>query len=71
MRREDRVPIPRMMPEHQRSGTSDDYESYISVLNEMLGEVFDMNSFLDSYPKLLNEFCKRINPKLPFNYWTG
>ena len=60
-----------MMPEHPRSGTSDDVESYISVLHEMLGDVFDMKSFLDSYPKILNEFCKRINPELPFYYWTG
>ena len=59
------------MPEHPHSGTSDDVESYISVLNEMLGDVFDMNSSLDSYPKILNEFGKGINPELPFYYWTG
>ena len=26
---------------------------------------------VESYPKILNEFCKRINPALPFYYWTG
>ncbi len=60
-----------MMPEHPCSGTNEDVESYISVLHEMLGDVFDMKSFLDSYPKILNEFCKPINPDLPFYYWTG
>ena len=30
-----------------------------------------MKSFFDSYPKMLNEFCKRIDPALPFYYWTG
>ena len=48
------------MPEHPCSGASDDVESCISALNEMLGDVFDTNSSLDSYPKILNEFCKRI-----------
>ena len=37
----------------------------------MLGDVFGMKSFLDSYQKILNEFCKRINPELPFYYWSG
>lgn len=29
------------------------------------------NDDVESYPKILNEFCKRINPALPFYYWTG
>ena len=46
-------------------------ESFISVLHEMLGDVFDMKSFFDSYPKILNEFFKRINPAFPFYFWIG
>ena len=57
-----------MTSELPRSGTSDDVESFISVLYEMFGDVFDMKSFFDSYPKVLNEFCKRIDPAY---YWTG
>ena len=60
-----------MTLEYPRSGTSGDVESFISVLHEMLGDVFDMKSFFDSYPKILNEFFKRINPAFPFYFWIG
>ena len=60
-----------MTLEYPRSGTSGDVESFISVLHKMLGDVFDMKSFLDSYPKILNEFFKRIKPVFPFYFWTG
>ena len=60
-----------MTLEHPSSGTSGDVESFISVLHEMLGDVLDMKSFFDSYPKIFNEFFKRINPAFPFYLWTG
>ena len=59
-----------MTLQHPRSGKSDDVESFISVLQEMLGDVFDMKSFFDTYPKILDEFFKRINPAFPFYYST-
>ena len=36
----------------------------------MLGDVFDMKYFCDSYTKILNEFFKWINPACPCYYWT-
>ena len=60
-----------MTLEHPRSGTSDDVESSISVLQEMLGNVFEIKSFFDSYPKILNEIFKRINPAFPCYHWIG
>ena len=60
-----------MTLEHPRSGKSDDVESFISVLQEMLGDVFDMKSFFDTYPKILDEFFKRINPAFPCYHWIG
>ena len=59
-----------MPPEHPRSGTSDDVECYISMLHDMLGDIFDMKDFYDSYPKILMEFGKQISPECPFYYWT-
>ena len=58
-------------PEHPRSGTSDDVECFISVLHEMLGDIFDLKEFYDSYPKIMTEFDKRIDRDIRFYYWTG
>ena len=58
-------------PEHPRSGTTDNVEGFIALLHELLGDIFDLKQFYDEYPKILNEFNKRINPDLPFYYWTG
>jgi len=37
----------------------------------MLGPIFDLKQFYSELPKILNEFHKRIDPHLPFFYWTG
>ena len=58
-------------PEHPRSGTSDDVECFISVLHEMLRDIFDLKDFYASFPKIMNEFYKRISRDTRFYYWTG
>ena len=58
-------------PEHPRSGTSDDVECFISVLHEMLGDIFDLKDFYASFPKIMNEFYKRISRDTRFYYLTG
>lgn len=58
-------------PEHPRASSSDDVEGFISILHDQLGDVFDHKSFLQQQPKIQNEFTKRIDPDLPFFYWTG
>ncbi|XP_070555107.1 uncharacterized protein [Ptychodera flava] len=58
-------------PEHPRAGTTDDVEGFFSILHSLLGRVFDHKAFRDNYRKICNEFAKRVNPDLPFYYWTG
>jgi hypothetical protein len=60
-----------MKPEHPRASSSDDVEGFIALLHEMLGPVFDLKQFYDESRKIMNEYAKRINPQLPFFYWTG
>ena len=55
-------------PEHPRSGTNDDVECFISVLHEMLGDIFDLKEFYD--PKIMTEFDKRIDRDIRSYYWT-
>lgn len=58
-------------PEHPRASSTDDVEGLFALLHEMLGPVFDLKQFFEELPKILNEFRKRIDPDLPFFYWTG
>ena len=62
-----------LSPEHPRAGSTDDVEGFISLLHEQLEDVFDHKAFLllQCQPKILNEFMKKIDPDLPFYYWTG
>ncbi len=53
-------------PEHPRAGASDDVESFISVLHEMLGDSFDIKQLYQSLPKIMNEFLQRINSDCTF-----
>lgn len=58
-------------PEHPRSSSTDDVESFISLLHEILGLNFDLKQVFSELPKILNEFRKRIDKDLPFYYCTG
>ncbi len=58
-------------PEHPRSGTSDDVECFFSVLHDMLGDIFDLKKFYETYPKILVEFDKQVSQECGFYYWTG
>ena len=60
-----------MKAEHPRASSSDDVEGFFSLLHSMSGPVFDLKQFYDESRKILNEFSKRINPVLPFFYWSG
>jgi len=35
-----------------------------------MGSNFDLKEFFDEFPKVMSEFEKRIDPDLPFFYWT-
>ena len=60
-----------LQPEHPRSSSTDDVESFIALLHEMLGPIFDPKQFYSELPKILNEYKKRIDTDLSFFYWTG
>ena len=60
-----------LQPKHPRSSSTDDVESFIALLHEMLGPVFDLKEFYRELPKILNEYKKRIDADLAFFYWTG
>ena len=61
----------KLPPEHPRASSTDDAEGIISLFHEILGPIFDIKEFFDEFPKILNEFVKRIDPDCPFYYWTG
>ena len=58
-------------PEHPHASSTDDVEGIISLFHEILGPIFGIKEFFDEFPKILNEFVKRIDPDCPFYYWTG
>ena len=58
-------------PENPRASTTDDVEGIISLFHELLGPIFDHKTFKEQFQKIMNEFNKRIDPDLPFYYWTG
>lgn len=60
-----------LAPENPRASTTDDVEGIISLFHELLGPIFDHKTFKEQFPKIMNEFNKRIDPDLPFYYWTG
>ena len=70
LRREEYI-LKGLPPEHPRSGTSDDVECFISVLHEMMGDIFALKDFYASFRKIMNEFYKRISQDTKFYYWTG
>ena len=49
-----------LRPEHPCASSTDDVEGIMSLFHEMLGAVFDMKEFFDEFPKILNEFAKRM-----------
>ena len=57
--------------ENPRASTTEDVEGMIALFHELLGPIFDHKAFKQEFPKIMNEFNKRIDPDLPFYYWTG
>ncbi|CAB4027056.1 Hypothetical predicted protein, partial [Paramuricea clavata] len=51
-----------------RSSSTDDVESFISLLHEILGLNFDLKQVFSELPKILNEFRKKTDKDLQFYY---
>lgn len=58
-------------PEHPRAATTDDVECFFSVLRDSVGIHFTYKDVQFAFRKCCNEFCKRLNPELPFFYHTS
>ncbi|XP_063448946.1 uncharacterized protein LOC134728306 isoform X2 [Mytilus trossulus] len=57
-------------PEHPRASTTDDVECFFSMTRRQLGDTFTLKEFKSGWRKIVREFCKRLDPNIPFYYWT-
>lgn len=58
-------------PEHPRSSTTDDVECFFSILRDMVGQHFTVRQVRYNWRKACCEFSKRLDPELPFYYYTS
>ena len=58
-------------PEHPRACSTDDVECFFSVLRDNVGSNFTLKRVLYSWRRSCIEFSKRIDPNLPFYYFTS
>ncbi len=57
--------------EHPRASTTDDVECFFSVPRDFVGKHFTVKQVQFEYRKLCMEFMKRMDPDLPFYYYTA
>lgn len=57
--------------EHPRASTTDDVECFFSILRDNLGKDFTLKHVQFEWRKLCVEYMKRIDPNLPFYYYTS
>lgn len=58
-------------PEHPRASNTDDVECFFSVLRDLVGANFTLKQAKFAWRKVCIEFQKRIDPSLPFYYFTS
>lgn len=57
--------------EHPRASTTDDVECFFSLLRDNLGKDFTLKHVQYEWRKCCLEFMKRLDPSLPFYYFTS
>lgn len=57
-------------PVHPRASSTDDVECFFSILRSTIGSDFTTTKVMIEWQKECLEFAKRINPDLPFYYYT-
>ena len=57
--------------EHPRASTMDDVECFFSLIRDNLGKDFTLKHVQFEWRKLCVEFMKRMDPELPFFYYTS
>ncbi len=58
-------------PEHPRASTTDDVECLFSILRDLVGKHFTLHTVKYTWRKICIEFAKRMDPRLPFFYYTS
>ncbi|XP_065887166.1 uncharacterized protein [Dysidea avara] len=58
-------------PEHPRASTTDDVECFFSVLRDSVGKDFTLKEVQFGWRRVVHEFAKRLDPELPFYYYTS
>lgn len=58
-------------PEHPRVSTTDDVECFFSMLCDYVGKHFTVKQVQLEFRKMSMEFMKRMDPDLPFYYFTS
>ena len=57
--------------EHPRASTTDDLECFFSMLRDFVGQHFTVKQVQYEFRKFCIEFSKRLDPELPFYYYTS
>jgi len=57
--------------EHPRASTTDDVECFFSMVRDLLGSSFRLTTVMQEWRKICVEFDKRLDPQLPFYYYTS
>ena len=58
-------------PEHPRASTTDDVKCFFSMLRDNVGKHFTVKQVQLEFRKMSMEFMKRMDPDLPFYYFTS
>ena len=58
-------------PEHPRASSTDDVECMFSILRDTIGRNFSTKEVMFGFRKACIEFMKRLDPELPFYYYTS
>ena len=57
--------------ENPRASTTDDVECFFSVARDIVGKNFTLKQVQLAWRKICSEFEKRVNPNLPYYYFTS
>ena len=58
-------------PEHPRASSTDDIECFFSMMRDSIGSNFNVKQVKFSFRNVYAEFVKRLDPDLPFYYYTS
>ena len=58
-------------PEHPRASSTDDVECFFSIMRDSIGSNFNVKQVKFGIRKVYAEFMKRLDPDLPFYYYTS